>query len=281
MMPYDKHTVCIGHLFLADLANEAIMNWGGGESMSGWEERYQRQIIAEGFDLEKQTRLSHKRVLVVGLGGVGTAASLYLALAGITTLGLCDQGLVEESNLNRQILYGPQDVGLRKVDVALEALMNFQPALRPMTYLMDVQKDLIGLADPYDLILDCLDNSPARLAVARYADSRSVPVVSAGARDWSGFVATYQLPQTACWGCLYDLPNRREMRPHVGVLGPAAGVAGVWAAARAIRLCTEPEALKKAEYMAFDLRGDAVTRLTFEPRSDCPVCAGKKQSNID
>ncbi len=249
--------------------------------MSGVEERYLRQVISANFSVEKQSILGRSRILVVGLGGVGTAAALYLALAGVTDIGLCDQGQVEESNLHRQILYAAQDIGLRKVDVALASLMHLQPGLRPSTYWMDVEKDLQELSDPYDLVLDCLDNSPARLAVARYVFAQQLPVVSAGARDWGGFVACYQPPQTACWGCLYDLPGRRETYPHVGVLGPAAGAAGVWAAARTIRMLTDQEILKAAEYNTFDLRTDTMSHLTFNPRPDCPVCGRQNPAEAD
>ena len=240
--------------------------------MNEWEERYQRQIMAAEFSVEKQHILQNSRILVVGLGGVGSAAALYLALAGVCNLGLCDHGLVEESNLHRQILYSPSDLGLRKVDAAAEALIRQQPDLRPVTYLMDAEQDLVGLQDSYDLVLDCLDNSPARLAVARFAHQHRLPAVSAGARDWSGFVAAFHPPRTACLGCLYGMAGRQEPYAGAGIMGPVAGAAGTWAAARAIQLLTQPQDLAAAEYIAMDLWSGQVERLPLARRMDCPVC---------
>ena len=241
--------------------------------MSGWEEWYQRQIQADQFSAEKQQALADSRVLVVGLGGVGSAAALYLALAGVYHLGLCDQGLVEESNLHRQILYTPGDVGLRKVDAAVKVLTRHQPALRPVIYWMDAEEHLGEFSDTYDLVVDCLDNSPARLAVARYATRHSLPVISGGARDWGGFVAAFQGPRTACLGCLYSMPDRQTPYPTAGVMGPVAGVIGTWAAGRVLRVIAEPESLERAEYIRLDLMEGEISRFILDKRTDCPVCS--------
>jgi molybdopterin-synthase adenylyltransferase len=273
MMPYDNVTFVMRHLFLYNrYCHLGCTPKEEGEAMNEWEERYHRQIIAAEFDVEKQQILQESRILVVGLGGVGTAAALYLALAGVCNLGLCDHGLVEESNLHRQILYSPSDLGLRKVDAAAEVLIRQQPDLRPVTYLMDAKEGLPSLQDSYDLVLDCLDNSPARLAVARYARQHSLPSVSSGARDWSGFVAAFQPPRTACLGCLYGMPGRQEPYAGSGIMGPVAGAAGTWAAARAIQLLTQPQSLATAEYIAMDLWSGQLERLTLARRTDCPVC---------
>ena len=241
--------------------------------MMGWEEQLLRQIQAEHFSIEKQQRLTDIRALVIGLGGVGSAAALYLALAGVQNIGLCDHGLVEESNLHRQILYGADELGLRKVDIAAEQLLRRNPLLRPVSYLMDVEQGLLDFQDPYDLVLDCLDNSPARLAVAAYAHRQRIPVISAGAQDWGGFIALFHSVDTACFSCLYGISAREAPYDPPGIVGPAAGTIGTWQAARAIRLIIDQVIPAPAEYTTIDLWSQQLHTLKILKRPDCPVCS--------
>ncbi len=242
------------------------------------DQRYLRQIQARHVGMDHQQRLSEKKILVVGLGGVGSAAALYLSRSGIGVLGLCDHGCVEAGNLHRQILYTTHEMGQRKVDAARVFLAQNGDPIQISGYHLDAAKDLERIGDSYDLILDCLDNRAARLAVAAYAHAHGIPEISAGARDWGGYVAVFDSQVTACLGCLMSAMPDTVDSP--GIVGAAAGVIGSWQAALALKYLIRDPWPNPAEYITIQVHDSQVMRLSVEKRTDCPVCSLQKAKGL-
>ena len=197
-------------------------------------ERYARQLGLIG--VEGQERLAESTVLVAGVGGVGSAAALYLAAAGVGRLILVDRDAVEESNLNRQVLYEEGDVGRSKVRVAAERLRRLNPDIRVEPYELDVRSEAIeALVEEADVVLDCLDNWESRLRLDECAWRHAKPLVHGGVDGWSGVVTVVLPGSTPCLRCIAaGLGGGR--RRSVSVVGVAAGLVGVLVAAEALKL---------------------------------------------
>lgn len=238
--------------------------------------RYSRHIMLPGFGAEGQQRLLDARVLVVGLGGLGSPAAMYLAASGVGRLLLSDFDAVDLSNLQRQLLHSDARIGRSKVDSAIEALHALNPhiALEPVKGSLD-QARLADLAGRVDLILDCSDNFPTRFAVNAACSAAGIPLVSGAAIRGEGQVAVFSgQPGGPCYQCLY--PNEggiAESCSREGVLAPLVGIIGSIQAAEAIKLLTgigEPLFGQLLLLDALRMQWRAI-KLPSDPA--CPVCA--------
>lgn len=238
--------------------------------------RYSRQIMLPGFGVEAQQRLLDARVLVVGLGGLGSPAAMYLATAGVGHLLLADFDAVDLSNLQRQLLHGTADIGRTKVASAIDTLSALNPDIRleAVKGSLDAAR-LEALAERVDLILDCSDNFATRYAVNAACFKAGIPLVSGAAVRTEGQVSVFSgQPGGPCYQCLY--PNDGggdETCARIGVLAPLVGIIGSIQATEAIKLLT---GLGKPLFGRLLLL-DALTmewrslRLPADPA--CPVCA--------
>lgn len=200
--------------------------------------RYSRQIKLPEIGIEGQERISRGRVLVVGAGGLGSPAALYLAASGVGTLGLCDGDAVEVSNLARQILHGTDAVGRPKVDSARDTLTRLNPHVKVETHPEFLTDDNAGsIISAYDFVLLCTDSLESKYAIAAQCERLSTPYSYGGAQRFEGQTFTY-LPGKASLRDLYgDLPPAecRVSCARTGVMGTVCGVIGCIQATEALK----------------------------------------------
>lgn len=239
--------------------------------------RYSRQIILPGFGREAQERLRESRVLVVGLGGLGSPASLYLAAAGVGTLGLADFDRVEAHNLHRQVIHSESSLGQTKLESATRRLreLNRHVHLRQHPEGIRVENALSLFAD-YDVIVDGSDNFPTRYLVNDAAVLAGKPLVYGSIFQFEGQVSVFDPARGApCYRCLFpempapgEVPNCAE----AGVLGALCGVIGSWQALEAIKLLTGLGEPLRGRLLSLDALAFRPRVLQIQRDIDCPVC---------
>ncbi len=201
-------------------------------------ERYSRQTMLPQIGEEGQRRLAEAKVLVVGVGGLGSAAAIYLAGAGIGTIGLCDPDTVSISNLQRQVLYDTAQTGLPKTDCAAARLSALNPDIRVVKIADPLTADNAAeLVSGYDLVLDCTDNFDTRFVVDDACAAAGVPWVHGAIGEFGGQIALFNGLSGTCYSDLY--PDREALcsQPKAvrGVVGPVPGVVGAMQAMQAIK----------------------------------------------
>lgn len=239
--------------------------------------RYSRQIMLPGLGIQGQERLRQARVLVVGLGGLGSPVAMYLAAAGVGRLVLADFDAVDLSNLQRQILHTTDRIGMPKAESALVALSALNPDVELVTVKRSLTPDTLpGLIEDLDLVVDGSDNFATRFAVNAACVAARKPLVSGAAVRMEGQVATFSgLPGGPCYQCLYPSDVASDETCAVtGVLAPVVGIIGSIQATEAIKVLTglgEPlfGRLLLLDAAAMEWRQ---VRLSADPA--CPVCGG-------
>lgn len=244
--------------------------------------RYSRQILLEEIGVAGQQKLSQAKVLIVGAGGLGSPAALYLAAAGIGTLGIVDLDLVEEHNLQRQLLHPTDSVGQPKVDSAAATLRSLNPLITIAGHPKGVTPDnAIELFQRYDIIVDGTDNFPVRYLNNDAAFLAKRPLVHGSIFKFEGQVSVFDAQQDSpCYRCIFPEPPKSGSVPNcgeAGVIGALCGVIGSMQALEVIKLLTDYGAPLRGQlltYRALDHRTDTLK----VPRSpDCPLC-GKSPS---
>ncbi len=242
--------------------------------------RYSRQLPLIG--VKGQERLSSSTVLVVGAGGLGSPVLLYLAAAGVGNIVLVDRGYVDLPDLNRQIVYDEDDLGKPKAEAAAERLRRLNSTITVTGYSMDVMDDSFEkLVASTDVVVDCLDNWPARLRLNDLAVRYSKPLVHAGVWGTYGQVTTVIPGQTPCLRCL--APGAAESGggevacPITGaficpVIGFTPAILGLLEVSEAIRLLLGERPVLAGVLMVVDLNSMEFTKINVKRRSDCPVC---------
>jgi len=239
--------------------------------------RYNRQILMHDFDIAGQERLQQSRVAVIGLGGLGCPAALYLAAAGIGTLVLVDGDAVELSNLQRQIAHTDNDIGSNKARSAAGAIT----ALNPAVTLEVIEQRLTENAMPallarVDLVLDATDNYPTRFALNRACIAAGVPLVSAAAVRSEGQLAVFDpLRGGPCYRCLYveGAADTALSCSASGVLAPLVGVIGSLQAMEALKVLTGFGEPLRGKLLVLDLRSMEFRLLVLPVQTDCPACS--------
>lgn len=250
--------------------------------------RYSRQILLPEIDLAGQEALSAARVLLVGLGGLGCPAALYLAAAGVGELLLADDDTVDVTNLQRQVLYGVGDLGQPKARAAAARLAELNPHVR-ITPLVERLRDerLSEVVSAASVVLDGSDNFATRQAVNRACVAAGRPLVSAAAIRFEAQFAVFDLRQadSPCYACLYPEANRgpadeapAERCTEAGVIGPLVGVMGSLQALAAIRLITGAGDPTAGTLWIFDALRFHWQRITLPRDPACPTCAGRGSS---
>ena len=237
---------------------------------AGWT-RWSRQMAIPGFGTEAQKRLVQSRVAVLGVGGVGGAAALYLAAAGAGSLLIVDRDVVELTNLNRQVLFTSADLGRPKALVGAERLRALDPDLDVKAVVKDAKEDdLRSVIKGSDFVLNCFDRNADRLAANRVCIDLGVPAAYGFAQDFSGEVFTVVPQESACLACALDetFPEP-EVTPVVGV---ATGVIGVAMAAAALRFLTGIGEVAEGQRLIYDLAFSELIRIPVSRNPRCPVC---------
>lgn len=237
--------------------------------------RYNRHLILERFGREGQTRLLQSKVLIVGAGGLGSPVALYLAAAGVGTLGLVDGDLVSLTNLQRQVIHSTPDVGRAKVDSAEEKLRAINPDVTIVKHEVYLSEDnAMDIIRPYDFVIDGTDNFATKYLVNDACVMLNKAFCMGGISRYSGQVMTH-LPGTACYRCLFPEPPEIadvETCSTVGVLGSIAGILGTVQATEAIKcLAGVGEPLCNA-LLTFDALTMDWQRFDFPKNEDCALC---------
>ncbi|MCB1705995.1 MAG: molybdopterin-synthase adenylyltransferase MoeB [Halioglobus sp.] len=239
--------------------------------------RYNRQLLLHDFDIAGQERLQRARVLVVGLGGLGCPAALYLAAAGVGELVLVDGDAVELSNLQRQIAHTEADIGTNKARSAAAAITALNPEvkLRVMEQPL-LEPAMASVLAGVDLVLDATDNYPVRFALNRACIAAGVPLVSAAAVRSEGQLAVFDPARGGpCYACLYTEGGAETALScsDSGVLAPLVGVIGSLLAMEALKILADFGEPLRGQLLAIDLRSMDFRRLQLPVRPDCPACA--------
>lgn len=237
-------------------------------------ERYRRHLVLREIGPDGQRRLKDARVLLVGVGGVGCPAALYLAAAGVGCLGLADFDAVSLSNLQRQVLFTTDDLGRSKVEAAADRLEDLNPHLA--LTLLDRRIEPSNVADTvrgWDLVLDGCDDFPTRLAVSDACISEGVPLVSGALLRWEGMVGAFN--GRPCWRCLVpDVPPDAEVCATAGVVGALGGVVGSLAALTAVRILAQAGEPGWGRIQSFDTLAGTLRASTVTADPACPACGG-------
>jgi len=237
--------------------------------------RYSRQIMVPGLDIDGQERLLASRVLIVGLGGLGSPAALYLAAAGVGHLVLADFDRVETTNLQRQILHGTADVGRLKTASATERLHALNPdtTLTPINTPMDTEQ-LNEWASKVDLVVDGSDNFTTRFAVNAACVAARRPLVSGAVIGMDGQLAVFRPDQGGpCYQCVYpDTGEAAQSCSETGVLGPLPGVIGSLQAVETIKVLTGLGTPLDGRLLIMDALGQNWRRLNLHRDPNCPIC---------
>jgi len=180
--------------------------------------RYNRQIIYPDWGIEGQQKVKQATVFIAGAGGLGAPVSIYLAVAGVGRLRICDNGTVERSNLNRQILYTDEDIHQLKVVSAQKNLKKLNPHLEIECFSETISRDTIErLAGNADIIVDCLDNFETRYILNEYAVRKKLPLVHAGIEGLAGQLTFIHPPDTPCLRCIIPEAPTPKIFPVIGV----------------------------------------------------------------
>jgi adenylyltransferase/sulfurtransferase len=240
--------------------------------------RYARQIALADVGAEGQAKLGRARMLIVGLGGLGCPAALYLATSGVGRLVLNDFDRVDESNLPRQILYGPDDVGALKVEAAKRRLLALNPGVEVVTLAERLDAAALDAAvGDADVVLDGTDNFAARFAVNRACVVRGVPLVSGAAVRVEGQIAVFpNRGDGPCYACLYNDEDEwlGDCQGN-GVLAPVPGVIGTLMAEEALKLVLGLDSSLHDRLLLWDAKRGEWQSVALKRDPECVVCKGR------
>lgn len=260
-------------------------NWKAPVSLSAEQRnRYQRHILLPEVDVVGQARLLDSKVLLLGAGGLGSPAALYLAAAGVGTLGIIDMDVVDESNLQRQILHNMDRVGERKVDSAKKTLTSLNPDVTVVTYDVRLGADnIIDIFSGYDVIIDGTDNFPTRYLVNDASLKLDIPVVHGSIFRFEGQASVYLPHQGPCYRCQVPEPPPAELAPscsEAGVLGVLPGIIGSIQAMEAIKLLLGIGDLLVGRLLAYDALEESFRTFKVNRDPECAACSIPKEQLV-
>ena len=238
--------------------------------------RYNRQIMLHDFDVAGQERLLQATVLVVGLGGLGCPAALYLAASGVGRLLLADGDRVELGNLQRQIAHGNADIGINKAASVAAAIGALNPGVELEVIPQQLTEEALpALMSRVDLVVDATDNYPVRFALNRACIAAAVPLVSAAAVRSEGQITVFDPTRGGpCYRCLYPLTGEDTALScsESGVLAPVVGILGSMQALEALKVLAGFGEPLLGKLLLLDLRNMDIRKLSLPVRPDCPDC---------
>ncbi len=238
--------------------------------------RYNRHVLLPEVGEAGQQKLLESKVLLLGAGGLGSPAAMYLAAAGVGTLGMVDMDVVDASNLQRQILHNVDRIGERKVDSAKKTLTALNPDVDVVTYDVRFGADnILEIIDGYDVIVDGTDNFPTRYLLNDASLIKRIPVVHGSIFRFEGQVTVFEPYEGPCYRCMLPEPPPAELAPNcaeAGVLGVLPGIVGSIQALEAIKLLLDLGDPLVGRLLAYDALEESFR--TFKVRRDpqCPAC---------
>jgi molybdopterin/thiamine biosynthesis adenylyltransferase/rhodanese-related sulfurtransferase len=238
--------------------------------------RYQRHLLLPEVGEAGQQRLLESKVLLLGAGGLGSPAALYLAAAGVGTLGIIDMDVVDASNLQRQILHNLDRIGDRKVDSAKKTLTAMNPDVDVVTYDTRLGADnILSIIDGYDVIVDGTDNFPTRYLVNDASLVKQIPVVHGSIFRFEGQITVFKPYEGPCYRCLIPEPPPAELAPscaEAGVLGVLPGIVGSMQAMETIKLLLGLGDPLVGRLLAYDALESSFRTFKVHRDPACPTC---------
>jgi len=249
-------------------------------------ERYRRHLIIPEVGEEGQAKLLKSRVLLMGAGGLGSPAALYLAAAGVGTLGIIDMDVVDLSNLQRQIIHTVDRKGLPKTESARKAIEALNPDVKVVPFQERLtSENVLRILDGFDMVLDGGDNFPTRYLLNDACVVQQKPNIHGSIFRFEGQVTTFHPGKGPCYRCLYPAPPPPDMAPscaEAGVLGVLPGIIGLMQANEAIKLILGKGQPLVGRLLTFDALGTTFRELKLRRDPECPVCRdGAKVEFID
>jgi sulfur-carrier protein adenylyltransferase/sulfurtransferase len=247
--------------------------------------RYSRHVLLPEIGLEGQLKLLDAKVLLLGAGGLGAPTALYLAAAGVGTLGIVDDDVVDLSNLQRQVIHANDRIGVPKVDSAEQTINGLNPDVEVVKYHTRLDaSNIMEIAEGYDVIVDGVDNFPTRYLLNDATVRLRIPVVSASILGFDGQLSVFAPYEGPCYRCLYPTPPPAELAPSCGangVLGVLPGTMGMLQATEVIKLITGAGEPLIGRLLLYEALGASFTELKVRRDPECPVCSREPDAISD
>ncbi|HZU60702.1 MAG TPA: molybdopterin-synthase adenylyltransferase MoeB [Solirubrobacteraceae bacterium] len=277
---------------LDDLGYENVENMTGGFTLwkdRGYEvetpraltaeqrERYSRHLLLDEVGMEGQQKLLDAKVLLLGAGGLGSPAALYLAAAGVGTLGIVDNDEVDVSNLQRQVIHSSERVGVPKVDSAEQTIRALNPDVEVKKYPVRLNaENIMDILPGYDVVVDGLDNFPTRYLLNDASVRLGLPVVSAAILGFEGQLSVFKPFDGPCYRCLFPVPPPAELAPSCGangVLGVLPGTMGLLQATEVIKLILGQGDPLIGRLLMYDALAASFSEVRVRRDPNCPICS--------
>ena len=248
-------------------------------------DRYSRHLLVPEIGLEGQTKLLNAKVLLLGAGGLGSPTALYLAAAGVGTLGVVDDDTVDLSNLQRQVIHTTDRIGTPKVDSAEIAINGINPDVKVVKYKTRLDaSNIMEIIEGYDVIVDGVDNFPTRYLLNDATVRLDIPVVSASILGFDGQLSVFAPHVGPCYRCLYPVPPPAELAPSCGangVLGVLPGTMGLLQATEVVKLVIGAGEPMIGRLLLYEALGATFTELKVRRDPECPICSVDPASITD
>jgi molybdopterin/thiamine biosynthesis adenylyltransferase/rhodanese-related sulfurtransferase len=240
-------------------------------------ERYSRHLLIPEIGVEGQIKLLDAKVLLLGAGGLGSPTALYLAAAGVGTVGIVDDDEVDLSNLQRQVIHSTDRVGVPKVDSAEESIRALNPDVKVVKYPVRIDaSNIMEIIAGYDVIVDGVDNFPTRYLLNDASVRLQIPVVSASILGFDGQLSVFKPYEGPCYRCLFREPPPAELAPSCGangVLGVLPGTMGLLQATEVVKLILDIGEPAIGRLLLYDALGATLTEVKVHRDPDCPICS--------
>jgi molybdopterin/thiamine biosynthesis adenylyltransferase/rhodanese-related sulfurtransferase len=275
-----------------DLGYEHVQSMAGGITLwkdRGYEvaeprtlsaeqrERYSRHLLIPEIGADGQQKLLDAKVLLLGAGGLGSPTALYLAAAGVGTLGIVDDDDVDLSNLQRQVIHSTQRIGVPKVDSAEETIHALNPDVNVIKYPVRLDaSNIMEIIEGYDVIVDGVDNFPTRYLLNDATVRLKIPVVSASILGFDGQLSVFKPYEGPCYRCLFREPPPAELAPSCGangVLGVLPGTMGLLQATEVVKLIVGIGEPAIGRLLLYDALAATLTEVKVHRDPDCPICS--------
>jgi molybdopterin/thiamine biosynthesis adenylyltransferase len=240
-------------------------------------ERYSRHLLLPEVGIEGQQKLLDAKVLLLGAGGLGSPAALYLAAAGVGTLGIVDDDNVDLSNLQRQVIHSSERIGVAKVDSAEQTITALNPDVKVVKHKLRLgPENVMDVLPGYDIVVDGLDNFPTRYLLNDASVRLQIPVVSAAILGFDGQLSVFKPYDGPCYRCLFPVPPPAELAPSCGangVLGVLPGTMGLLQATEVVKLILGVGDPLIGRLLMYDALAATVTEVKVRRDPECPICS--------
>src|SRR5437764_6575557 len=248
-------------------------------------EPYSRHLLLDEVGAEGQQKLLDAKVLLLGAGGLGSPAALYLAAAGVGTLGIVDNDEVDVSNLQRQVIHSSERIGVPKVDSAEQTITALNPDVKVKKYDLRLgPENIMDVLPGYDVVVDGLDNFPTRYLLNDASVRLGIPVVSAAILGFEGQLSVFKPYDGPCYRCLFPVPAPAELPPSCGangVLGVLPGTMGLLQATEVVKLILGEGDPLIGRLLMYDALAASFTEVRVRRDPDCPICSREPDEIAD